>query len=96
MDFLKKLFSSGGKEKDPVCGMTVDPKTTKYHSVYNGNHYYFCSEHCKKQFDNLSCMFPAFIGVWSRRSNLFSMECFRMGRCIRIFCQNLIIINRHK
>ena len=50
-DFFKKLFSQEGKEKDPVCGMTVDPKTAKYHSVHEGKHYYFCSEHCKKQFD---------------------------------------------
>lgn len=50
MDFLKKLFSSEGKEKDVVCGMTVDPKKTPYHSVYESKHYYFCSENCKKQF----------------------------------------------
>lgn len=51
LDFLKKLFSDEGKEKDPVCGMSVDSKTTALHSVYEGKHYYFCSEHCKKQFD---------------------------------------------
>jgi len=50
-DILKKLFSSEGKEKDPVCGMSVDSKTATFHSVYDGKHYYFCSEHCKKQFD---------------------------------------------
>ena len=51
IDFFKKLFSQEGKEKDSVCGMTVDPKKTKYHSVFQNKDYYFCSEHCKKQFD---------------------------------------------
>ena len=51
IDFIKKLFSQSTKEKDPVCGMNVDPKTVKYHSVYNNKHFYFCSESCKKQFD---------------------------------------------
>ena len=51
MDFFKKLFSQEGKEKDPVCGMTVDPKTAQFHGVYQAKHYYFCSENCKKQFD---------------------------------------------
>lgn len=51
IDFLKKLFSQEGKAKDPICGMSVDTKTAKYHSVYQDKHYYFCSENCKKQFD---------------------------------------------
>lgn len=51
LDFFKKLFSTEGKEKDPVCGMTVDPKTTPHHSVYQSKHYYFCSPSCKEQFD---------------------------------------------
>ena len=37
--------------KDPVCGMDVDPKTTKYTSTYQGQTYYFCSAGCKKDFD---------------------------------------------
>lgn len=51
IDFIKKLFSNEGKEKDPVCGMMVDPKNAQFHSVYDHKHFYFCSEHCKKQFD---------------------------------------------
>ncbi len=37
--------------KDPVCGMTVDPKTAKYSSEYSGTTYYFCAQGCKKRFD---------------------------------------------
>ncbi len=44
----------GGKskmEKDPVCGMDVDPKTAPAKSVYQGKTYYFCSLGCKRDFD---------------------------------------------
>ncbi len=37
-------------EKDPVCGMTVDPKTAAGSSEYQGKTYFFCSPGCKKQF----------------------------------------------
>jgi Cu(I)/Ag(I) efflux system membrane fusion protein len=38
---------------DPVCGRTVDPKTTMLMSVLNGRTYYFCSETCKAAFDRV-------------------------------------------
>jgi len=38
-------------EKDPVCGMMVDPKTAAGKSVYKGKTYYFCAPGCKKDFD---------------------------------------------
>ncbi len=50
-DLIKKLFSQEGKVKDPVCGMSVDTKTASHHSVYQNNHYYFCSPSCREQFD---------------------------------------------
>lgn len=51
IDFIKKLFSQDRKEKDPVCAMMVDAKKTSYRSTYQEKHYYFCSEDCKKQFE---------------------------------------------
>jgi YHS domain-containing protein len=36
---------------DPVCKMTVDEKTAKFKSDYNGKAYYFCAPGCKKAFD---------------------------------------------
>ena len=36
---------------DPVCGMTVDPKTAAGKSEYKGQTYYFCALSCKKDFD---------------------------------------------
>jgi len=37
--------------KDVVCGMQVDTKTPSAKSEYKGKTYYFCSLHCKKQFE---------------------------------------------
>ena len=36
----------------PVCGMTVDEKTTKYSTQHNGKDVYFCREACKNSFDS--------------------------------------------
>jgi YHS domain-containing protein len=38
-------------EKDPVCGMEVDPKTSTMKSNYQGKTYYFCGMDDKKAFD---------------------------------------------
>ena len=51
LKFIRKMFSQEGKEKDPICGMMVEVKTAKFKSMYKNTAYYFCSEHCKKQFD---------------------------------------------
>lgn len=36
--------------KDPVCGMTVDPHSTKHHADYAGQTYHFCSVGCREKF----------------------------------------------
>ena len=38
-------------EKDPVCGMDVDPRQAAGTSEYQGKTYYFCSAGCKRSFD---------------------------------------------
>ena len=39
-------------EKDPVCGMNVDPVSPKGGlSEYKNHTYYFCSHKCKNKFD---------------------------------------------
>ncbi|MGH7855305.1 MAG: heavy metal translocating P-type ATPase [Candidatus Binatia bacterium] len=35
---------------DPICGMTVDPKNAAGKHEYDGQTYYFCSQHCVTQF----------------------------------------------
>ena len=36
---------------DPICGMTVDEKTSQHKSEYAGQTYYFCSPGCKRSFE---------------------------------------------
>src|SRR4051794_18184952 len=36
--------------RDPVCGMSVDPHTTKHRTEYQGRPYYFCSSRCREKF----------------------------------------------
>ena len=36
---------------DPVCGMQVDDRDAAAQSEYEGETYYFCSQGCKKKFD---------------------------------------------
>jgi Cu+-exporting ATPase len=38
-------------ERDPVCGMMVDPKTAQWKSEYKRKIYYFCAPGCKTEFD---------------------------------------------
>ncbi len=37
--------------KDVVCGMEVS-EDTKFKAEYKGKIYYFCCEHCLKEFQN--------------------------------------------
>jgi P-type Cu+ transporter len=37
-------------EKDPVCGMNVDPGSAKHRAEYGGRTYSFCSQGCKTKF----------------------------------------------
>ncbi len=41
---------AAGSVLDPVCGMTVDPKTAKQKAEHDGETYYFCSAGCKTKF----------------------------------------------
>jgi Cu+-exporting ATPase len=38
-------------EKDPVCGMDVDPATTQQKAEYQGEAYDFCGPGCRKAFE---------------------------------------------
>ncbi len=41
----------GGDIKDPVCGMSVDPKSASAAAVRGGSTYYFCSTSCRDKFE---------------------------------------------
>ena len=44
------VFKEEAREKDPVCGMTVDRKKAAATVEYSGKTYYFCSARCGKRF----------------------------------------------
>ena len=41
---------AGGGEKDPVCGMGIDPATARHRAVHRGRPYFFCGARCKERF----------------------------------------------
>lgn len=43
-------IKDGAAVRDPVCGMTIDPATAKYHRQHAGADYYFCSAKCDAKF----------------------------------------------
>ncbi len=64
---------TGGGEKDPVCGMSVDPATARHRAVYRGRPYVFCGSRCKERFvaepakflaPQIACA-PASAGQWT-------------------------------
>ena len=42
---------AGGGEKDPVCGMRVDPATARHRAVHHDRPYFFCGARCKERFE---------------------------------------------
>jgi P-type Cu+ transporter len=40
-----------GAAIDPVCGMSVDPATTRHRSDYAGKRYFFCGARCRERFE---------------------------------------------
>ncbi len=51
----------GKTERDPVCGMMVDPQTTAHRAAHDGHPYYFCSAGCRTKFvaDPVTYLTPA-------------------------------------
>src|SRR5687768_704318 len=43
-------LTSTGSQKDPVCGMDVEPRDAAGMVQHAGQTYYFCSDHCVKKF----------------------------------------------
>jgi P-type Cu+ transporter len=45
-----KLPSPSAQQKDPVCGMNVNPATARYQTLHNEKQYFFCSPGCLAKF----------------------------------------------
>ena len=46
------ILPAAPREKDPVCGMMVDPQKAAGKVEHAGKTYYFCSERCAERFRN--------------------------------------------
>ena len=42
--------ASASRTTDPVCGMTVDPATSKHRAEHAGKTFYFCCNGCREKF----------------------------------------------
>ena len=45
-----EVHDAGATVRDPVCGMTVDPATSKHRFDHQGDTYHFCSAGCRTKF----------------------------------------------
>ena len=45
-----RAWTPAAEQLDPVCGVAVDPSKSKS-CMYQGRAYYFCSPHCREQFE---------------------------------------------
>ncbi len=46
-----EVSTSGETVKDPVCGMNVDPRTSKHRATHDHKDFHFCSAGCKAKFE---------------------------------------------
>jgi len=49
---------AAGNAIDPVCGMRVDPATSKQQSTHEGRTFHFCCSDCKAKFDAAPAAYP--------------------------------------
>ncbi|MDH2342533.1 heavy metal translocating P-type ATPase [Bradyrhizobium sp. SSUT77] len=49
-DHAHDLGAAATKVRDPVCGMTVDPATSKHRFDHHGETFHFCSAGCRTKF----------------------------------------------
>jgi P-type Cu+ transporter len=42
--------SATAQEKDPVCGMNVNPATARFKASYHNKEYFFCCSGCLQKF----------------------------------------------
>ncbi|APG07368.1 Cu+-exporting ATPase [Bradyrhizobium elkanii] len=49
-DHVHDHGAAATKVLDPVCGMTVDPATSKHHFTHHGETFHFCSAGCRTKF----------------------------------------------
>jgi len=89
--------------KDPVCGMKIDEKQTKYKTRYKGKNYYFCSQRCKNDFDEKPEKYLAAVENKSRRERKVVIvgtgkvgSTFAFNLMISGLANSIVLIDRNK
>ncbi|MCF6248359.1 MAG: YHS domain-containing protein [Desulfobacula sp.] len=44
--------------KDPVCGMVISSEKSEFTSSWKNHTFYFCTEHCRMEFEKTPEAFP--------------------------------------
>jgi YHS domain-containing protein/uncharacterized membrane protein YraQ (UPF0718 family) len=55
----ERLGGGAGLAFDPVCGMQVRTANAPAHAHHHGQHYFFCSDHCRERFEAEPAHFTA-------------------------------------
>ena len=74
------------KEKDPVCGMMVDPRKAASKQEYKGKTYYFCSTRCAERFQKEPERFLAAPGAGGMENKPSSPQAVPAAKQIRYTC----------
>jgi Cu+-exporting ATPase len=65
------MMTPPAAEKDPVCGMTVDPAQAKGNAVHEGKTYYFCAVSCMNRFKQSP---ESFLGAGDKKMAAMTAE----------------------
>jgi Cu+-exporting ATPase len=80
------ILPAAPREKDPVCGMMVDPEKAAGKVEHDGKTYYFCSARCAERFRNEPEEFLAAPGTAGMEHNAAPVAAPAVAKNVRYTC----------
>ena len=80
------ILPAAPREKDPVCGMMVDPQKAAGKAEHDGKTYYFCSARCAERFRNEPEKFLAAPGTAGMEHKPSSVAASAVAKNVRYTC----------
>ena len=80
------ILPAAPREKDPVCGMMVDPQKAAGKAEHDGKTYYFCSARCAERFRNEPEKFLAAPGTAGMEHKASSVAASAVAKNVRYTC----------
>jgi Cu+-exporting ATPase len=80
------ILPAAPREKDPVCGMMVDPQKAAGKVEHNGKTYYFCSARCAEHFRNEPQKFLAAPGTAGMQHKAAPVAAPAVAKNVRYTC----------